>query len=85
MHPNSPAKPIRLDKTRVVEKTVTVSEAGVAEMAVVPGVAAVAVVEAAGHEVHQEEPVPARQDKPKKRFDAYLQRKGCNGYIYDCL
>ena len=41
--------------------------------------------EAVVHGVLQQLTQPARQDKPKIRYDAYLSRKGCNKFIYDCL
>ena len=50
----------------------TVAPAGVDDDAVIHGV--------------QELPSPVvRDDKPKIRYDAYLSRKGCNGFIYERL
>ena len=39
--------------------------------------------EAVVHGVQEQPPPVVRQDKPKKRYNAYFQRKGCNRFIYD--
>ena len=37
------------------------------------------------HGVLEKLPPAVLLDKPMIRYDAYLSRKGCNKFIYDCL